>query len=150
MAGKPFSPPDIMEFSIGVTEQKFDHQAFLKTKQPRTHRIPIKQWNRMTTRHAARSALQKSVAYRSSALRQGKFAEARSQNGESNFAATKAAGVRALMAPVLTNRNWGKDSDVSRRNSLIQKRTDLGEKVLKLYTVAAEDINVPIIDITEK
>ncbi|XP_024542325.1 uncharacterized protein LOC9656533 [Selaginella moellendorffii] len=85
-----------LKFSIGSWDRDalMDDMFRLSSSKPR---VPNKSRKRgLLSKSAARLVLQKSVACRSSALRQGKFAVARSGNGDGqNFPAAKAAEVKA-------------------------------------------------------
>ncbi|CAM6127797.1 unnamed protein product [Calypogeia fissa] len=131
--------PAKMDFTMGSTEQKMDmtlDDIIKQNRKTKTQRVPIKgrfkngngPGQKSAKTPAAKAALQRSVAARSSNLRQGKIAEVRARNGAGTFAATQAAGKRAFATPV-TARNgvWMKSSNVG-RNNFIGQRLGPGQK----------------------
>jgi hypothetical protein len=102
-----FNPPTSMDFSMGSTEQKMamsldDIIKHTKKEKGKMQRAAIKNGNRKLNGPGAKAALQKSVASRSSSIRQGKLAQARSNNGAVSFPATQAASKKAFATPVNT------------------------------------------------
>ncbi|CAM6054571.1 unnamed protein product, partial [Sphagnum tenellum] len=102
-----FNPPTSMDFSMGSTEQKMamsldDIIKHTKKEKGKMQRAAIKNGNRKLNGPGAKAALQKSVASRSSSMRQGKLAQARSNNGAVSFPATQATSKKAFATPVNT------------------------------------------------
>jgi hypothetical protein len=146
--------PTKMDFTMGSTEQKMDmtlDDIIKQTRKAKTQRVPIKGGFKnaksagQKKTPAAKAALQRSVAARSTNLRQGKFAEARARNGAGNFAATQAAGKRAFAIPVSgRNRAWVKSSDV-RRNNFAEQRSVPGQK-RNPFPAARGDMKISVVN----
>jgi hypothetical protein len=123
-----FEAPTAMDFSVGSTEQKMamslDDIIKHSKKANAKSRVPNKGRNKKTSGPSANAALQKSVASRSSGMRQGKFAEARARNGGANFPATQAASKRAFSAPINTRSRqiMKNNGDQPRKNAFGRRR----------------------------
>lgn len=99
-----FCPPADARFTIGATDQKMHslHEEFSRKRtSSRGHRLFNKTCSLKFVR-AARETLQRSVASRSSALRQGKLAELRAGMDSNEFDAVQAAARKASSSPVTT------------------------------------------------
>eukprot|EP00250_Pteridium_aquilinum_P008325 c17853_g1_i1 orf=226-501(-) len=82
MASTVFSPPQVLLFNVGFADSSAAVVAVNQAKKVKKQRTPIKCsfWKSMG--QLAKAASRKSVLIQSSARRQGKFAEARSRNGD--------------------------------------------------------------------
>ncbi|KAG0575299.1 hypothetical protein KC19_VG334400 [Ceratodon purpureus] len=146
--------PAAMDFSVGTTEQKMDMSLDDIIKQSKKAnaktRVPNKGRNKQPNGPAAKAALQKSVASRSSSMRQGKFAEARARNSGAHFPATQAASKRAFSAPINTrNRQIMKnDTEVSGRPAFSRKRNF--QRAPNTFPVAARNIAVSVVNNASK
>jgi hypothetical protein len=145
-----FNPPTNMDFSMGSTEQKMsmsldDIIKHTKKEKGKMHRAAIKNGNRKLNGPGAKAALQKSVASRSSSMRQGKLAQARSNNGGVSFPATKAASKKAFAAPVNTrSRQFMNNSEPGRRNAPGRRRN--GQKLANTYAAAAGNMKILVVN----
>lgn len=145
-----FDVPAAMDFSVGTTEQKMDMSLDDIIKQSKKAnaktRIPIKGRNKKPNAPAAKAALQKSVAARSSGMRQGKFAEARARNGAASFPATAASSKRAFSAPINTrSRQIMKSStEMSGRTAFGRKRNF--QRGPNTFPVAAPNMTVSVVN----
>ncbi|CAK9224490.1 unnamed protein product [Sphagnum jensenii] len=145
-----FNPPTNMDFSMGSTEQKMsmsldDIIKHTKKEKGKMHRAAIKNGNRKLNGPGAKAALQKSVASRSASMRQGKLAQARSNNGGVNFPATQAASKKAFAAPVNTrSRQFMNSSEPGRRNAPGRRRN--GQKLANTYAAAGGNMKILVVN----
>ncbi|KAH7428168.1 hypothetical protein KP509_10G078500 [Ceratopteris richardii] len=81
MADSVFSLPGNLSFSIGISDSAAAADKKKLSKNAKKQRLPIKRSFWESTGHSAKIASRASIRIRSAALRQGKFAEARSLSG---------------------------------------------------------------------
>eukprot|EP00246_Nothoceros_aenigmaticus_P007085 TRINITY_DN206_c0_g1_i3.p1 TRINITY_DN206_c0_g1~~TRINITY_DN206_c0_g1_i3.p1 ORF type:complete len:250 (-),score=50.70 TRINITY_DN206_c0_g1_i3:757-1506(-) len=156
MAYTSFTAPANMDFQMGSTEKKMDMTLDdiikLTKKNPvKKPRVPIRMnRNKNQNNVAAKAALQRSVAARASAIRQGKIAEARARNGTASFPATQAAGRRAFTAPVASrSKQWVRTSEVQ-RNQIGIRRGGPGFKKGPTSAGVAGNMRISVINDSSK
>eukprot|EP00249_Psilotum_nudum_P007837 c20855_g1_i1 orf=180-710(+) len=105
MANTTFVPPSNMEFNIGSIERKMDmtlDEIIKMSKKSKRQRAPVKSGNTKLNARVSKSIRQRAAASRSSALRQGKFAESRERGNSVRFLDALAAAKPAFTFPVTT------------------------------------------------
>ncbi|CAM6013800.1 unnamed protein product [Sphagnum balticum] len=149
-----FNPPTSMDFSMGSTEQKMamsldDIIKHTKKEKGKMQRAAIKNGNRKLNGPGAKAALQKSVASRSSSMRQGKLAQARSNNGAVSFPATQAASKKAFATPVNTRSRQFMNNSGSGWGNAPSRRHN-SQKLASTFAAGAGNMKILVVNNSSK
>ncbi|KAJ7212319.1 hypothetical protein O6H91_Y477100 [Diphasiastrum complanatum] len=153
MAHASFSLPTTVKFCFGATEQnmemKLDNIASLGNKRSKWQTQKNNK-SRIGNNFAARQARQKSIALRSSMLRQGKLADMRHQITQSKIAATQTAERRATVAAMSVRRLRDSKNDAGRWNSSFQRSPRFTKQYQLSRDISAHNSKISVLKATQK